>query len=164
MTSNEMTKWGIGRKLSRISFLYLAFTVILSYLRPDIFTIPQIPLSVSAVLGTMFLIVGFILWGLGALEVRKAYNEERLLTTGVYAVVRNPMYSGFIIFIPLALALWFRSWLMLTVPLVAYAVFSVLIKKEAEYLQEKFGQTYLDYKSKVHALLPFPRFSKYEKK
>ncbi|MCJ7572005.1 MAG: isoprenylcysteine carboxylmethyltransferase family protein [Candidatus Thermoplasmatota archaeon] len=162
--SKKMTVWGIGPKLVKISLLYLAFTIILHFIRPDIFTITQISYLVSASLGIIFIVVGLVMWRLGVRVIEKAINEGRLLTKGVYAIVRNPMYSGPIIFFATGLALCFRSWLMLTVPIVAYIVCKLLIKEEENYLEKKFGQEFLDYKSKVNALIPFPHFTKLEKK
>jgi protein-S-isoprenylcysteine O-methyltransferase Ste14 len=49
---------------------------------------------------------------------------------------------------------------MLTVPLVSYIAFRLFFKEEDKYLEEKFGQEYVEYKSKVNAIIPFPRFSK----
>ena len=89
-----------------------------------------------------------------------AFDEGRLLTKGVYAIVRHPMYSGIVLFFFSGVALVFRSWAMLTVPLVGYIVFKYLIQEEENYLEEKFGQEYLDYRSKANAFIPFPRFSK----
>ena len=40
---NKMTAWGVGRGLGRITYSYLAFTIILHIIRPDIITITQIP-------------------------------------------------------------------------------------------------------------------------
>jgi len=158
--SNKMTAWGIGNKLGRITWPYLAFSIILNIIKPDIFTITQIPFLASAILGTIFIIIGLVMFSSGAKIIRKAFHEGKLLTNGVYAIVRNPMYSGLLIFMPLGIALWFRSWLILTVPIVTYIAFKLVFKEEDKYLEEKFGQEYLDYKSKVNAIIPFPRFSK----
>ena len=157
---NKITAWGIGNKLGRITWSYFAFTIILYIIKPDIFIIIQIPFLASAILGTIFIIIGLVMFSLGAKVIRKAFHEGRLITNGVYAIVRNPMYSGLLIFVLLGIALWFRSWLMLTVPLVSYIAFRLFFKVEDKYLEEKFGQEYLDYKSKVNAIIPFPRFSK----
>jgi len=158
--SKKITAWGVGPKLAKIIFSYLAFTIIIQIIRPDIFTITQISYLALIILGAILIIVGLIIWALGAKVIDKAFNEGRLLTNGVYAIVRNPMYSGLIVFISTGLALCFRSWLMLTVPIVAYIVFKLCIKDEDKYLEEKFGQEFLNYKSKVNAIIPFPRFSK----
>jgi hypothetical protein len=60
----EMTMWGIGPKFARIFFLYLALTIILQFLRPDLFSIPQAPFLPYLAAGILLVILGFLLWGL----------------------------------------------------------------------------------------------------
>ncbi|UCF82120.1 MAG: isoprenylcysteine carboxylmethyltransferase family protein, partial [Desulfobacteraceae bacterium] len=78
-----------------------------------------------------------------------AFKNKGLVTTGVFSYMRHPMYSSWILFIAPGIALLFRSWLMLAASLVGYLSFRNLIKEEDEYLTRMFGQSYLDYKSRV---------------
>jgi len=153
---NKMNAWGIGPKLAFLSLLYLVLASFFHFSRPDIFTLTQIPFTISTIVGTLLIVVGLTMWACGARIIDKAFTEGRLITTGVYALVRNPMYSGFIVFIAPGIALWFRSWILLTVPVIAYIIFKMLIKSEDTYLEKKFGQEFLEYKTRVNALIPFP--------
>ena len=56
------------------------------------------------------------------------------------------------------LALFNRSWPMLITPLIAYAIFRRLDHREDEYLEQRFGQAYLDYRRRVNEVIPIPRF------
>jgi protein-S-isoprenylcysteine O-methyltransferase Ste14 len=47
----------------------------------------------------------------------------------------------------------------LTVPIIMYSIFRILIKQEELYLQNKFGVEYINYKNKVSLL--FPMFWRY---
>jgi protein-S-isoprenylcysteine O-methyltransferase Ste14 len=38
-----------------------------------------------------------------------------------------------------------------------YAVFKLLIHREDEYLDRRFGQAYLDYRARVNEVIPLPR-------
>ena len=91
-------------------------------------------------------------------SVMGAYKEDQLATGGLLAIVRHPIYSAWIVFILPGLAFLSQSWPMLLTPLVAYAVFKVLIHREDEYLEERFGEAYLDYRARVNELIPVPRF------
>jgi protein-S-isoprenylcysteine O-methyltransferase Ste14 len=75
----------------------------------------------------------------------------------VFGLVRNPVYSAMIVFNLPALALLTRAWPLFLMPLVAYAVFKRLIHREDEYLERRFGQTYLDYRARVNEVIPLPR-------
>ena len=52
-----------------------------------------------------------------------AYNSNRLATTGIFSVVRNPIYSAWIVLLIPGLVLLTRSWPVFLTPLVGYIVF-----------------------------------------
>ena len=85
------------------------------------------------------------------------FNKGKLVTTGIFSVVRNPIYAAWILFILPGIMMFFQSWLMLATSLVTYIVFKAFIREEEQYLEKTFGQAYLDYKSKVNELFPFPK-------
>jgi protein-S-isoprenylcysteine O-methyltransferase Ste14 len=89
--------------------------------------------------------------------VTTAFRKSELVTTGIYAVVRNPLYAAWILFITPGILVFFKSWLMLITPLVAYISFKVFIREEYQYLRNHFGQTYLEYEASVNELLPIPK-------
>jgi len=68
---------------------------------------------------------------------------------GVYGFSRNPMYVG-VTLVYLALSLWFNNaWMLITlIPALITMHYGVVLREEI-YLEEKFGQEYLDYKTKV---------------
>ena len=43
-------------------------------------------------------------------------------------------------------------------PLVAYAVFRSSIHVEEDYLKKRFGNAYLEYRARVNAIVPIPKF------
>jgi protein-S-isoprenylcysteine O-methyltransferase Ste14 len=155
-----MTAWGVGPLLASISLAYLAFAVILHSKYPDIMLMTRDPHIVFPIAGTVLIACGVAMWALGFRIIDKAFHEGELLTRGVYSIVRHPMYSGLIIFLAPGVALLCRSWALLTVPVFAYVAFKVLIKREEDYLEKKFGQAYLDYTARVNAIVPFFRFRK----
>jgi protein-S-isoprenylcysteine O-methyltransferase Ste14 len=71
-------------------------------------------------------------------------------------LVRHPIYSAWIVFILPGIVLPTASWPLLLTPLFAYAAFKLLIRHEDDYLQERFGEAYLDYRNRVNELLLIP--------
>jgi protein-S-isoprenylcysteine O-methyltransferase Ste14 len=72
-----------------------------------------------------------------------------LVTTGIYGLVRNPMYTAMIIFIAgLAIVLGSDWMLVLVVPAALILHFGV-VKREEHYLEAKFGDSYRSYKQAV---------------
>ena len=78
---------------------------------------------------------------------------ERLVTTGPFALCRNPMYLGHLIFLA-GLALTLHSWLA-AILLIGTAIrFQLRVRRDERRLAERFGDAYLDYRSRVKRWIP----------
>jgi protein-S-isoprenylcysteine O-methyltransferase Ste14 len=76
-----------------------------------------------------------------------------LITSGAYQWSRNPMYTGLAItYLGGALVVGSR-WPLALWPLVIFAVARLVIRPEEQYLTERFGQTFIDYRSRVRRWL-----------
>ena len=72
-----------------------------------------------------------------------------LVTTGIYGLLRNPMYTAMVISIAgVAIALGSDWMLVLVMPTVLILHFGV-VKREERYLEAKFGESYRSYMSRV---------------
>ena len=153
----KMTVMGVGPQIALISAAYFVFAIIVHtrYHEQVLFT-PERHL-IFYIAGAVFVLAGLALWASGAGIIIKAFQEGKLLTKGGFSIVRHPIYSGFILFLFPGIALLTRSWALLSATIVAYFAFRIVIRKEDDYLERKFGQEYLDYKSKVNAIFPFLR-------
>ena len=112
-------------------------------------------------------ILGLIIYFSGFAVIGKAQNQNdfiepvveiqtdrghSIIDTGLYAHIRHPMYSGFLLFFS-GMALWHGSiFALLLVPLVLFFLLSLRIKGEEEVLENEFNE-YLEYKEKVKAKL-----------
>lgn len=105
-------------------------------------------------IGALFMMAGLYFWASGAMAIRKAFNEKKLLTEGVYRLTRNPMYAAFILFIIPALSLLMNDVLIILASGVLYVVFRISIEKEENYLRQLFGNDYLRYVEQVPRLIP----------
>ena len=127
---------------------------------PEVCLLHWAPQAVLTTLAGILLALGAPLWLAGVITVMRAYHRDQLRTSGVFALVRHPVYSAWIVFLFPGIALLCRSWPMLVASLVAYAIFKRLIHREDEYLRRRFGQAYLDYRAQVNEVCPFPWFWK----
>lgn len=76
---------------------------------------------------------------------------DRLVTSGPFAFMRNPIYVGnTIATFGLGLALQ-NGWLLLATPIAALATHRLAVVREQIHLREKFGETWSGYASKVKA-------------
>jgi protein-S-isoprenylcysteine O-methyltransferase Ste14 len=123
-----------------------------------------VPLNViDALPRVLRLVVGLLLFLFGAsfpVRVRRAFEAagtnirpdqptNAIVTTGLFAHARNPVYLGGLIAI-LGLALMLGSdWMVILIaPAVLVLHYGVVLREE-RYLEAKFGATYLAYKRSV---------------
>lgn len=72
-----------------------------------------------------------------------------IVTTGIYAWSRNPIYTGFC-FINMGIGVATNNpWVFLSFIPAAFLVYHVAIAREERYLEQKFGDEYLAYKKSV---------------
>ena len=150
---HTLSRWGIGKKLVAVSALYAIPAGIFTYLYPNLFIIP-IPRWALTAAGGILLLVGIPLLGWAACTFTVGFNQGNLVTNGLFSLVRNPIYAVWMFFLIPGIALLCASWLLLLTPLVTYLGFTRLIQIEESYLTKRFGQRYLDYRARTHALWP----------
>ena len=154
MGIKAMTRCGIGPVFSIVTVLIGILTGWLTCLFPGRFVMACIPYWVLVVLGAGFLVSGTLVYVYSLWVFSRGYRNDQLVIDGPYSIVRHPIYAVWILLICPGTVLFFRSWLMLFVPLVAYISFKIYIHREDDYLKDKFGQAYLDYRSKTNEIFP----------
>ena len=112
------------------------------------------------VLGIALIVGGVALWAganFGA-RIDDGILENHLVTHGVYAIVRNPIYSAFTLACAGALLICGNLWLLVLLP-VFWAFLTVLMRAtEERWLRDLYGQEYEDYCARVNRCIPwFPR-------
>jgi protein-S-isoprenylcysteine O-methyltransferase Ste14 len=77
-----------------------------------------------------------------------------LNTTGIYSMVRNPLYLGnYFMWIGIVVYV-FNFWFVLVVTLLFWLYYERIIFAEEQFLIQKFGNTYVDWSIKTPAFLP----------
>jgi glyoxylase-like metal-dependent hydrolase (beta-lactamase superfamily II)/protein-S-isoprenylcysteine O-methyltransferase Ste14 len=148
----------VGPRFTLFSVLYLALALVAHYVWYPLFVMQGIPYALLIAAGVILIAIGVPIWVTGSKEVDRAYEGGYLATQGVYALCRHPIYGNAIFFTIPSILLFFRSWLLLTVPVAMYVIFRVLIGEEETYLREAFGEAYVTYAKEVN--LAFPRLWK----
>lgn len=147
--SNKMKITGVAPMIAIPTFLYLALTIFITYLSNDKFKITSWDNTGLVVAGAVLIVAGGLIVASCGRKLLKNFDKGILMTDGLYKIFRNPMYAAYLIFIIPGISLLFNSWLALTTIIFNYILFSILIKREYQYLQEKYGTEYENYLSKV---------------
>lgn len=123
-------------------------------------TLPPAIAGVGRVSGIVLAAAGVLLslWGFFTFLLAKTTPiphkpVSTLVTHGPYRFTRNPMYVGLnAIYLGLVLALD-RLWPLALLPLVLAILITAVILPEERYLESRFGDDYLAYRTRVRRFL-----------
>jgi protein-S-isoprenylcysteine O-methyltransferase Ste14 len=152
-----MTVWGIGGKWLFWSLLASAPVIACAAVFRESLVVTAISPWWFYGASIAILLVGIPFWFISAITLKKAYEAETLCTSGVFALCRNPIYAAWILFLVPGFVLFFRNPLLLAIPLVMYAVLRHVLPQEDAWLENKYGEAYRSYRTRVSRILPWPR-------
>ena len=87
------------------------------------------------------------------LKVAETHKTEKIVTTGVYSIVRHPQYLGALLAHVGISILLSATYSSLFTPLMVILIYLISRKEEKE-LTKEFGKEYENYKKKVPMLIP----------
>ena len=108
-------------------------------------------------IGILCFAIGITLW-LRAVIIDKLDThiiKNELVTTGVYAYVRNPVYSAFM-FVCTGVLMIYGNLVLLLLPIIYWGFMTVLMKStEEKWLEDLYGQEYIQYLQRVNHCIPW---------
>jgi protein-S-isoprenylcysteine O-methyltransferase Ste14 len=153
---NGMNIVGQGGKIILFMLPSLIAAIWVHKYLPNIASLPE-GIRFIRPLGYLLLLPGLILWGSAVTQLLMGFSKGKLVTTGAYGVVRNPIYSSATFFILPAVALTTLTWVYLIVSVFLYVGVMIFIGTEERQLTKAFGREYQDYLTKVDRLVPLKR-------
>jgi protein-S-isoprenylcysteine O-methyltransferase Ste14 len=164
-----VTKSLFGRR--EIGLLALAFVGL--WVVPLIYALTGFPspldhqlIPAIAVLGVVILCGALLLffrshadlgrnWSI-SLQIR---NEHRLVTAGIYRLIRHPMYSSFFL-LAIAQLMLLPNWFAGATGLIGIGLlYAFRVRQEERMMVERFGAEYRDYMAHTRRLIPWFRAS-----
>lgn len=103
--------------------------------------------------------MGIYLWVQAVIveKINKSVKERKLITSGAYSFVRNPVYSAFIFIFTGILSLT-ANYFLLILPFIFWAFLTILMKNtEEKWLKNEFGKEYEIYLKEVNRVIPWFR-------
>ena len=140
----------------RIAQFFVLTAALLHWATP----LSQLHVYTNQVLGIILGVGGFgvMMWGWWLFKryhiaICPTAKTDRLVTSGVYRVTRNPMYLGVVCML-LAVAIFVGTFPFYLATAVYFLVINnVFCPYEENKLSEAFGDTYISYKNKVRRWL-----------
>jgi len=106
-------------------------------------------------LGVAFCLAGVVLLTWSIISFGRSFrigidteNPDQLVTSGVFAFSRNPIYVAFALVL-IGQFLVFSNWVLLVYLLAAIWLFHRQVLREEEFLKQHYGQEFTDYCSRV---------------
>jgi len=135
-----------------IYFATLAIGLIAHYFAPVAF----LPSGINFILGALLIVLGLGIGFAAIVAMHRANTSpdpwepvRALVPNGPFRFTRNPIYLGFaLIYLGVTCALNAVAALVLF-PIALLIIHFGVIAREEKYLERKFGQAYVDYKSRV---------------
>jgi protein-S-isoprenylcysteine O-methyltransferase Ste14 len=145
--------------LVRPPLAYLASLVLGALLQLAI-PLPFLPRTLDVALGASVVAVAAALFAYSVAKFRAAGTPvparkptTAIVRSGPYRFSRNPIYLAFSLF-QLGIAIWVNSvWLLATLVGAVALIDTIVIPREEQYLERRFGAAYLDYKAAVRRWL-----------
>lgn len=131
--------------------IVLSAADVLSACKYDVLKMP------FAILGVLLIVFGVFMWFSAnfASKLDDNIKSNKLVTTGVYAWVRNPIYSAFLLMCTGAILIA-NNIILLLLPLIYWIFMTVLMKNtEEKWLKKLYGQEYTEYCKKVNRCIPW---------
>jgi protein-S-isoprenylcysteine O-methyltransferase Ste14 len=153
---NGMNIVGQGGKIILFMLPSLIAAICIHRYLPNVAALPE-SLHWIKLAGYVLLLPGLVLWGSAVGQLLTGFSKGKLVTTGAYGVVRNPIYSSVTFFILPAVALLTLTWVYLIVSVFLYVGVMIFISTEERQLTKAFGREYEDYLTKVDRLVPLKK-------
>jgi protein-S-isoprenylcysteine O-methyltransferase Ste14 len=156
MDENHLPVFGIGPYLIlTIGIITITSSISSHYHLIPVYKINELNM-VFLILGTVLIILGILFWISAVLisRILKEVENNNLITTGIYAYVRHPVYAAFL-YIATGLILISQNILLFFLPVIFWAFLTVaMMKTEEKWLIDKYGEDYIDYSKKVNRFIP----------
>ena len=140
----------VGLLITVVSvFLIIAAENKIGFVKMDIsewWTNLLIALTVTELLIVLF-------WSMFSLAPK---NHDGLFSKkGIYAIIRHPIYTVVIFHLPIIVALFYKSFVLLFFLPAHYIFWSHLVERKEEYLVGMYGEDYVDYMAKIPRFIPW---------
>lgn len=154
---NHLPVLGVGPVYVIIIVILTTTCIVLSQMGVLPYLRIRATIAVFHTAGTIFFVAGIWLWVSAAIKERLQDNiiENKLITTGVYSVVRNPIYSAFS-FVLTGVLLIYGNLYLFPLSLLYWALLTIMMRAtEEKWLLEQFGDEYRDYCKRVNRCIPW---------
>jgi protein-S-isoprenylcysteine O-methyltransferase Ste14 len=139
---------GSGERIGLLTLPFLVVGLVLNVVAPSMFDVGG-PSAVLKVVSIIVLIAGVTVWAWSAVLILMKVPRSELITSGPFALVKHPLYTGVSLLVLPWAGFLLNTWLGLALGVVMYVGSRRFAPAEEETLSRTFGSTWDDYCEKV---------------
>lgn len=164
---NHLPIYGVGPiYVAVITLLTLGGILLVIFNRPRSWQIKNLFIPMC-IIGAVLIAIGALLWINANFKekIGDGIVNNLLITSGVYAWVRNPIYSAFLLIYTGAILIACNLWLLI-LPILYWIFLTVLMKcTEEKWLLRQYEKKYENYCKRTNRCIPwFPKKQEERKK
>jgi protein-S-isoprenylcysteine O-methyltransferase Ste14 len=138
---------GSGDKIGLFVLPFVIAGLGINFLFPSLFATPQSDVLTGA--GYALLLAGLVVWAWSVLLILTEVPKGRLITSGPYALVKHPLYTGVSLLVLPGLGFALGTWLGLLFGVVLYVASRIFAPEEEKGLAGTFGPDWDAYVNRV---------------
>jgi protein-S-isoprenylcysteine O-methyltransferase Ste14 len=143
---------GSGDRIDAVVLPFLVVGILLNLAFPEAFRVGGPPRWLTVV-SAVLLALGVVVWAWSLVLILTKVRAGELVTSGPYAVVRHPLYTGVALLVLPWLGFLFDSWLGAALGVALYAASRRYAPDEEAELADDFGAAWDAYRDRV--MLPW---------
>ncbi|HVP21742.1 MAG TPA: isoprenylcysteine carboxylmethyltransferase family protein [Anaerolineaceae bacterium] len=145
---NLKTLVGSGDRIGLFVLPFLVIGLILNIAYPPFFNVGG-PSTALSVISFVFLIPGVTIWIWSVVLILTKVPKKELITSGPYALVKHPLYTGVALLVLPWVGFLLNTWLGLLIGIVLYIGSRLYSPAEDKLLSQTFGSTWDGYSRQV---------------
>jgi len=135
---------GSGDLIGKLVLPFLVVGVVLNVLYPAFFSVGG-PSDVLRAVSIVVLIPGVVVWIWSVVLILTKVPDHELITTGPFALVKHPLYTGVALLVLPWLGFLLDTWLGVVIGIVLYAGSRMYAPEEERALAKEFGGGWDEY-------------------
>ncbi|MCX6030976.1 MAG: isoprenylcysteine carboxylmethyltransferase family protein [Chloroflexi bacterium] len=139
---------GSGDRIMLLTLPFLLVGLVLNILRPSLFGVGGPPSALRA-LSIIILIPGVTIWIWSVVLILIKVPRHELITSGPYALVKHPLYTGVALLVLPWIGLLLNTWLGVLIGIILYVASRIFAPDEERLLSKTFGAAWDEYRNKV---------------
>jgi protein-S-isoprenylcysteine O-methyltransferase Ste14 len=137
-----------------IRFFGLDATYLNASLWSTLLGVGELGMMISMIAGYSILFIGLGIFMAGWRRLHRARQEQRLVTDGLYGLVRHPQYTGlFIALFGEGIVHWPTIFSVALFPVIVFTYY-LLARSEERKVEKEFGDEYREYRKRVPMFIP----------